>query len=70
MGERQSLGIGDGNILPLTGLTQQTKSAWIHGKQRIQRERSESEAAPRLLAAAKARCGNCSLSRQDPELFL
>lgn len=62
--------IGDGRILPLTGLSQPAKSTWIHGKQRSQRERSDSKTAPSLLAAAKARCGNCSLGRQDPELFL
>lgn len=68
--EGQALGTGDGKILPLTGLTQETISMWIHGKQRTHRERNDSKAEPSPLAAAKARCGNCSLSRQHPELFL
>ena len=39
--ERQSLGRGDGKILPLTGLTQQTKSfpTWSHGKQGTEGEK-------------------------------
>jgi len=70
--EGQSLGSGDGKILSLTGLTQQTKSfpTWSHGKQRAQRESSDSEVSPSPLAAVKARYGKFSLSRQHPELFL